>query len=479
MSTNKAVKKGVFWIAIERFAAQIIQFAISIIIARILSPSDYGLIAMMGIFLGVSQVFVDSGFYDALIQKREKTESDYNTAFFFNITIGGILYLLLFFSAPFIADFYEQPELVQIARVLGLLPFVTSFGLVVKARMAIALRFREIALSGLISVCISGAIAIWMAYTGWGVWALIFQTLCNYFLSFAILWLFDRWTPSLHVSKESFQHLWQFGSRLLLTGVIDAVYTNLYTLLIGKRYSVSEAGSFNRAQTLSMFPALTIATVLLKVYYPIQCKLSQAEEQQQMFIQSIRWGSFVVFPLMFGIIALAHPLVLLLLKEEWLPIVPLLRICCVGYLLHPVILLNNNMLSIKGRTDISLRAEIIKKLVGFILLASLISFNLNVFCFSLALYMLLDWAIVSYYVEHVAAIKQIEQIKQLLPSLCLAIAMGLISYSIIQTTQNPVAQLILGTASGIVSYAALAAIFKLREAQQLLTLIRTKLLLKK
>ena len=474
MSTNKAVKKGVFWIAIERFASQILQFVISIIVARILSPSDYGLIAMLGIFLGISQVFVDSGFYDALIQKKEKTDSDYNTAFFFNISIGLATYIVFYFAAPLIARFYEQPELTQVARVLGLLPFITALGLVVKARMAIALRFRAIALSGLVSVCISGGIAIWMAYAGWGVWALIFQTLCNYFLSFSILWFFDRWTPTLNISKHSLQQLWRFGSHLLLTGVIDAIYTNLYTLLIGKRYSVSEAGSFNRAQTLSMFPALTIASVLLKVYYPIQCKLTRAEEQQQMFIQSIRWGSFVVFPLMFGIIALAEPLVLLLLKEKWLSIVPLLRICCLGYLLHPVILLNNNMLSIKGRTDISLRAEIVKKLVGFLLLASLISFDLFVFCFSLSIYMLLDWTIVSYYVQRIAGIKQVEQIKQLFPSMCLALVMACVSYGSIQWIENPLYQLLVGTICGIVSYAVLATVFKLQEMQLLKELIWKK-----
>lgn len=469
---NNNLKKGFFWVTLERFSAQAIQFIVSIIVARILDPKDYGLIAIMGILLGLAQVFVDSGFYDALIQKKNKTNLDYSTAFFFNVSIGILFFILIYFVTPFIASFYNQPDLVSVGRVLGLLPFITSFGISIKAHLASDLKFKQLALSGLFSVIISGAISIWMAYSGFGVWAIIAQTLGNYSFVVLFMWLQCKWMPTCSFSVRSFKYLWDFGAKLLLTSVINAVYVNLFSFIIAKRYSAADAGLYNRAQTLSMFPPLTFSTILVKVFYPIQCKIEDEDELVDNYYKSIRLGCFIVFPIMIGIIVLAEPLILVILKEQWKQIVPILQILSLGFMWYPIVLLTNNMLSVKGRTDLSLRAEILKKSAGFIFLFSMLSFNIYVFCFSYPLYVLADIIIIVFYVKKVLNFNVIYLAKQVLSILLVSIIMGLVVYCSALFFKSYLLKLIFGGLIGGVSYLLLSYFLKIKETIYLIKLIK-------
>lgn len=475
MSFQQGLKSGIIWSAIERFSGQGMQFVLSIVIARILLPSDYGLIAMMSIFIGLSQNLVDSGFVDALVQKRNRTEVDYNTTFFFNIGLGIIIYLILFFVAPMIAAFYKEPQLVELVRVFGILPFVTSLGLVLRAKMLISSEFKVLAITGLLSVVVSGALGVWMAYRGYGVWSLVAQTLLNHLCNSLFMWLYLRWIPRLEISFSSFKSLWTFGSKILATAMIHTLYINMYALLIGKRYSATETGLFNRSQTLAMFPALNITTILLKVFYPMECKIQDDNEAlRRTFLISIRLACFVIFPLMLGLASLAKPFILVLLGNQWIDAVPLLRILSVAYMWNGLMLLNNSIIYVKGRTDYTLKAEIIKKTLGVIMLLLLLPFGLYAICIGFILYIFIDIFIITHYVKKVLDITLWCEIKEIAHSLFLSTAMAIGVYFLTLNITEPIYQLIIGVVSGIIFYVSIARLFKFKEITMVLTALKRR-----
>lgn len=247
---TKAVK-SVMWSSIERFSVQGIQFILSIVIARLVTPSEYGLIAMLSIFLAIAQTFIDSGFSNALIQKQGRTETDNSTVFYFNIAVSIIVYGMLYGAAPFIADFYKEPLLTTVTRWIGLNIIISAFSIVQRAILIIKLDFKTQAKASLIAVILSGGVGIAFAYYGYGVWALVIQAIASNFINTFLLWIFAKWTPAFRYSWQSFRTLFAFGSKLLLSGLLHTIYMNLYSLVIGKKFSAVEVGYFNRASTPS------------------------------------------------------------------------------------------------------------------------------------------------------------------------------------------------------------------------------------
>ena len=475
MSLQKELKTGMIWSAIERFSGQGISFALSIIIARILMPSDYGLIAMMSIFIGLSQNLVDSGFVDALVQKKNKTEQDYNTTFFFNIALGIFIYLILFLVAPLIADFYNEPQLELLVRVFGILPFVTSLGLVLRAQMFIEFKFKALAITGLLSVIVSGGVGVWMAYNGYGVWALVLQTILNALCNALFMWLEMRWIPRFQISLASFKSLWCFGSKILFTAMINTMYVNMYTLLIGKRYSTTDTGLFNRAHTLAMFPALNLTTVLLKVFYPLECKMQDDNEAlRRVFMISIRLSCFVIFPLMLGLASLAKPFIILLLGEQWIDSVPLLRILSVAFMWNAMMLLNSSIINVKGRTDYTLKAEIIKKFLGVIMILLLLPWGLYAICSGWIIYAFIDVIVITHYVKKVLDITLWSELKQIVHSLILSVVMAVGVYFLTLNIEEPYCQLLVGVVAGVVFYVSAACLFKFKEVALILTALKRK-----
>ena len=323
MSIKNQAARGMMWNFIERFSTQGIQFVLTIVIARILSPDDYGLVAMLSIFMAIAQTLVDSGFGNALIQKKNRTEVDYSTTFYFNITVSILIYLLLFISAPWIADFYNQPKLTMIARVYGILIVLNSLASVQMTRLMIVLDFRKLAFASLLSVSVGGSIGIFMAYQGYGVWALVSQALFGSLAWVGGLWFLACWIPKWRFSITSFRALFSFGSKILFSSLLHTLYTNMYSLVVGKFFNASTLGYFNRAYTLGLFPAQNFSNIVQKVIYPIQCSYQDDNEKfDQIFISYLRISGFVLFPLMMGFAVLANPVITLLLTEKWLPIVP-------------------------------------------------------------------------------------------------------------------------------------------------------------
>jgi teichuronic acid exporter len=460
---NESIKT-VTWSAIERFSVQVIQFVLTIIIARLVSPSEYGLIAMLTIFIAVAQSFVDSGFSSALVQKKNRTETDFSTVFYFNILISLLAYLVLFLSAPYIALFYREPILELLCKCLGLSLIIQGFSVVQAAKLTISLDFKTQARASLTAVIISGFFGVYLAYNGHGVWALVVQSLLNNTLNTIILFLQTKWIPRFIFSFNSLKSLFSFGSKLLLSGLLHTIYINLYSLVIGRKYSATDVGFFNQANLSARFPSVSLMAIISRAIYPIQCKIQDENELLlSTFKQYLRMSCYIIFPIMISMSVLAKPLILVILKDKWLPIVDLFIFLCIGYMWIPLMVLNNQILHVKGRTDYFLKAEIIKKIVGLFILVVTLPFGVSVLCVGLLVYNFFDMIIIIYFSKKVINTGYSEQFKSISSILFLSIAMGVTMYFSLLLVSNIYLKLFLGTLIGLVFYISFSYLFKIKE----------------
>lgn len=473
MSIKNQAVKGMMWSSIERFSTQGIQLVLTIVIARILSPNDYGLVAMLSIFMAIAQTLVDSGFGNALIQKKNRTEVDFSTTFYFNILVSVLIYLLLFISAPWIAEFYDQTKLTMIARVYGILIVLNSLAAVQMTRLTIALDFRKLAFASLFSVLVGGSIGVFMAYQGYGVWALVFQALFGCLAWVSGLWLLAGWVPKWCFSIASFRTLFSFGSKILFSSLLHTLYTNMYSLVVGKFFNASTLGYFNRAYTLGLFPAQSFSNIVHKVIYPIQCSYQDDNEKfDQIFISYLRISGFLLFPLMIGLAVLANSVIILLLTERWLPIVPLLQIICMSMMWLPMMQANVSVLDAKGRSDYHLQAEFIKKILAVLILVSTLPFGIRSVCVGMVIYSITDLLVVIAYSRRLTSVGYKAQLRIFVPSLFLAFCMGGIVWLVTYYIDSPVAKLIVGGISGLIFYCISACLFKFQELKIILSFFR-------
>lgn len=474
MAKNK-VGVGVLWSAIERFSVQGVQFVIGIIIARLLYPSDYGIIAMLAIFMALSNVFIDGGFMNALIQKKDRSTIDFSTVFYFNLVIATLVYLLLYISAPFIASFYNTPQLCSVARVVGLTLIINSVCIVQHSIIIIDLDFKKLAIISLISVIIGGGIGIYMAYTGYAYWALVAQTVISSIVGAILMWVYTKWKPAFLFSTESFKKMFSFGSKLLVSSVLHTTYTNLYTLIIGKKYAASDVGCYSRAYSLANFPSMNCTSVIERAIYPVFCNIqNDSKELNRLFLSYTRMACFAIFPIMLGICALAKPLIIILLSEKWLEIVPLLQILCIAFMWDPIMRFNHSVINAKGRSDYFLKAEIIKKISGLIILFASLPLGVNIMCWGLVLYSFVDMAIIIYYNTKVTHLGVWAQIKSFYPVFILSSIMGTSVYFILQliSAAGPWLQLFVGCISGLTIYVGGAFLFRFKDIRTILSFIK-------
>lgn len=399
-SLKSKTVSGVLWSAIERFSLQGVQFIINVLMARLLLPSDYGMIGMLAVFLQISQTFIDSGFSDALVQKKDRTETDLSTVFYFNIVISVLLYLLLFIGAPFIAQFYHMPELTLVTRIVMLNLIFSSFAAVPKIILVIKIDFKTQSKISLISAVVSGGIGITMAYKGYGVWSLVFQSLLNILLITFLSFYYINWRPLKTFSKDSFQNLFSFGSKLLFSRLIHALYYNLYAIVIGRRYSSAELGYYTRAEQFAIFPSGNINAIISRVTFPILSSIQDDDERlASAYRKYIKLASFLIFPLMIGLAVLAKPLIILLLTEKWIMTVVLLQILCFDWMFDHLSIINLNLLYVKGRSDWAFRLEIIKKTIATLILLLSIPFGIEGMCWGRVLYSLIAAYLNTHYIH--------------------------------------------------------------------------------
>lgn len=464
---------GVGWSAIERFSVQGVGFIVQIVLARLLTPADYGIVGMIAIFLQVSQVFIDSGFGNALIQKKECTEKDFSTVFFFNLLISVILYIALFLFSPAIAAFYNESILIPVTRFLALTLIFNALGIVQKTILVKTIDFKRQSYVSLTSAVVSGIIGIYLAYKGYGVWALCWQQLINSALSSLLYWLIVRWFPKYFIDAGSFRSLFGFGSKLLVSSIISVVYRNLYTIVIGKRFSTESLGYYSRAEQFAIFPSNNLGAIINRVAFPL---LSKVQDNIPLlrdgYRRIIKYSSFLIFPLMIGLLSLANPLINVLLTDKWANVVPLLQILCLDWMLDHISLLNLSVLYVKGRSDYALRLEIIKKTIAIIILFSTVPFGIVIMCWGRVLYSVIATVLNTYYTKRIIDLGFLQQMADIVPYLCASFVMGLIVYGITLLCPTPLIQLVVGTVIGALIYSLISMFFFRKTISGILQMVK-------
>lgn len=452
---------GVKWTGIESVALQAIQFVIGIIIARILTPTEYGLVGMVGIFIAIASTFVDSGMTNALVRKKNVTSNDYSTVYFFNIGVGVFFYVLLFVCAPLIAYFFNEPALKNIVRVISLNFVIGAFGGVQGAKFTRDLEFKVLAKISTLSTLVSGVLGIIMAYSGFGVWALVFQQVITTLLSVVLKNLLSKWRPFFIFSKDSFSELFGYGSKLLASGLIHTIYINLTTLLIGKFYTPENLGYYSRGQSIPSILDATILGVLSRVSFPI---LAKFQEDKDMLVgiyrKYIKCTSIPIYFLLILLAAISKPLILFLLTDKWEPAIPYLQIFCFVFLLDNISSLNLSLLQVLGRSDLFLRLEILKKSISLAMLLASVPFGVIAICIMKLIYSFIAVVVNTYYTGKLCKLGFIEQFKDFSPYILYSIIASIPAFFLTFTNLQPFFICLIGGLWAIVIYCAILWIAK-------------------
>lgn len=461
-SVRSQLLHGVVWNFIEKVLIRGVSFFISIILARLLSPSDYGLIGMLAVFVSISNVFIEGGLAKALIQRQDCQDIDFSTAFVANVGMSLVIYLIMFVSAPWIADFYNEPILTPLTRILSLNFILGSFNIVQRAKLMAQVDFKSLAQINVISTVVSGLVGIAMAYWGTGVWALVGQTLCSTIVLIVLFPIYSKWTPSVKFSKDSFSQLFGFGSKLMATGVYSVVLNNISTICIGRFYKSSQLGFYTRASQFSEMISSTLYDVLGNVTFPVLSHLQDDREKLiAVYRKSLFLTAMIIFPIMILCALLARPMVLILLTEKWLPCVVLMQWLFLARMFTPLSAINMNILNAIGRSDLFMKLDFSKAPLILVVLAITIpisveaitigSFCISFICFFINAY--LPGRIFGY-----GAIKMIHDWRYIFLSIAI---MVLVVFAFLHMISNVWLQLFGGGIIGLIVYIVCCLMFKL------------------
>ncbi len=462
LSTKNKILSGLFWKLMERGGTQGIQFIVQIVLARLLLPKDYGIIALITIFIALANVFVQRGFNTALIQKKKADEIDYSSVFYLSLSIAIVLYIILFFTAPFVADFYEESQLTLVLRVLSFTLFFGAINSIQNAVVSRTMQFRRLFFSSLGGIFGSGVVGIVMAYMGFGVWALVGQQISNNLLITVILWFTVKWRPKLLFSLSRLKGLFDFGWKLLFSSLLSTLYNNMYGLFIGKVYNSEILGYYNRGD---QFPKLIVTNIDGSISSVMLPALSTNQDDKlivkAIVRRSIVTSSFIIFPIMFGLAVCAESLIIIILTDKWLPCVPFLQLMCITYAFWPIHTANLQAINALGRSDIFLKLEIIKKCIGLTILGLTIPFGIYVMVASQPITSFISTIINSFPNRKLLNYSFKEQCLDVMPSLLLSVIMGIFVYIIQLIGWNAWSTLSIQVIVGVVIYFSLAFIFKL------------------
>jgi teichuronic acid exporter len=452
MSLKQKTISGLFWSFTDSFASQGVQFFVGIVLARILSPRDFGLIGMLTIFIAVSQSFIDSGFTSALIRKNICTDDDYSTVFYYNIIVSLILYLLLFLFSNAISIFFKEPQLKFLIQVLGIGLIFNSLSIIQRTILTKELNFKLQMRISVIASIGSGVLAISMAYYRFGVWSLAVLTISRFGFTSFLFWIWSSWRPLRIFSKNSFNELFSFGSKILVSGLIDTLYRNVYYLIIGKFFSVVELGYYTRADQFQTLPSQNLNGVISRVSFPVLSNIQNDILQlKAAYKKLIKSTMLITFVLMLGLAAVAKPIVITLIGEKWLPSVIYLQMLCFVGMFYPLHALNLNMLQVKGRSDLFLRLEIIKTIIAIPTIIIGIFFGIKIMIVGMMVNTIIAYYLNSYWSGKLIAYPFFEQVKDILPAFCLALVInGLVFLVSIIINLSPVIMLFLQILTGAI-----------------------------
>lgn len=429
MSLRRKTLNGLAWTFSQQFGVQLISFFITIVLARILAPSEFGVIAMLSVFIAVGSLLLDGGLSSSLIRTDKASQKDYSTVFFFNLGGSVIIYLIVFFSAPFIADFYHQTILINVIRVYSLVFILNAFYEIQNVRLIKIMNFKTQAFIQVPSVLAGGLLGIIMALNGYGVWSLVWMNIFQSFLITIFHWVYSGWRPSLIFDKGCFKEHFHFGYKMTLSGLLDVLYKNIYILIIGKNYSATELGYYSRADSISQLPPGNISSAISTVTYPMFASISQDNIKLKMVYkklmqQVIFWNA----PILVLLVVIAEPLFRFLITEKWLPAVPYFQILCISGILYPLHAYNLNILKVKGRSDLVLKLEFIKKVIAVLGILTVIPWGIYGLLYFQLIFSVGAYYINSFYSGELINYPVMEQLADILPAIVLSGSTGLICY---------------------------------------------------
>ena len=464
MNQGNKVVKSFIWKLLERLGVQGVQFVLQIILARILDPAHYGALSMMIIFTTLANVFIQNGFNTALIQNKDTTEEDYSSVFWISLAIAGVLYAVIFVTAPFIAAFYAMPDIVAPLRVLALMLFPGALNSVQLAKVRRELDFKKVFVSNIGGVVLSGVVGIAIALNGGGLWALVAQTMLNVFVVCVVMFITVKWRPRFVINLGRVKVLFSFGWKLLVSGLIDTLYQDLRSLVIGKKYDSATLGYYNRGKQFPQFIINAVNGTVQSVMLPVMAaKQNKRDEVKQMMRRSISLSAYIIFPMMAGLAACSAPIISLLLTDKWLPCVPYMQIYCFTLAFYPVHSCNLQTINAMGRSDMFLKLEIIKKTYGILALV------IAVFCFDSPIAIAMTGVIttmLSCFVnahpnKKIVGYSYFEQMKDILPAFALSVFMFACVYAVQFIGLSSILTLLIQIPVGVVVYLVGSAVFRL------------------
>ena len=431
MGTKEKVLSNLIWRFLERSGAQLVSFVVTVIIARIVSPNEYGIVALITVFIQVLGVFTDSGLATSLIQKKDADQLDFSTVFFANVLLAIVMYFLLFGTAPIISNFYKESSMTPMIRIAGISLLIGGVKNVQQAYVSRNMLFKKFFFSTLGGTIVAAAVGIVMAYLEFGSWALIIQGLVNASIDTLILFITVEWRPDFKFSYRRFRSLFSFGGKMLVSSILDTLYSNLRQLIIGKMYSTEDIAYYNKGKHIPNLIVvninISIDSVLLPVMSNVQTEINKVKELTR---KSIKVCVYCMAPMMIGLCVIAEPLIRLLLTEKWLFAVPYMRIFCIYYIFYPIQTANLNAIQALGRSDLFLKLELCKKVVGIVVLIVSMKYGVLAMAYSMLLTCFTGQIINSWPNKKLLGYSYLAQIKDILPSLIVSIGMGTIVYCI-------------------------------------------------
>lgn len=478
MSLKKQALSGVVWSYTQQFGTQLISFSVSIILARILLPEEFGLIGMIGIFMGIGTTLFDGGMTSSLIRSNNLEDTDYSTVFIFNLLVSLGFYIVIFLSAPFIADFYRQPLLTDITRIYTLSFVFSAFGSVQNTILTKTMNFKRQALLTIPSLLVSCLVALLFAYSGFGVWSLVAMTLSNTFILSAILWFASSWKPHFIFSTEKFKKHFNYGYKLTLSGILDIIFTNIYQIVIGRFFNASVVGYYTRANQLMMMPVGNVSTALNKVAFPLFAEMRNDEERlRNAYKRMMLMVLFIINPVVVLMLVMAEPLTSFLFTEKWLPMVPIFKIICLSGLLYPLHLYNLLILQVKGRSDLYLKLEVLKKILLTIILFVSFYYGLYGLLWGQLLFSILALFINTYFAGNMINYSSKRQLFDIIPLFLVSGFMGLLVYTLdtyILHNLLDILRLIINSFCGMIIYLSLSYLFKFDSFLEIKNIIKKR-----
>lgn len=475
-SLRQKTKKGLYWSFFNQFANYAMQFIVGIVMARLLTPSDYGITAIPVIFMAIANVFIESGFSSALVRKEKLTEKDLTTSFLYSFGVGIFCYLCLFISAPWIASFYNTPVLKQLIRITALTflwaPLITPQNVILQRK----LDFKTPARISIVNKIVSAFLGITAAYMGYGLWALVIANLSSSILGLIQTWLAVKWFPHERWSRDSFKYLWGYGNKVVASQLIDTLFSNIAPFLIGKYGGTVDLGNYNRAKGYAIMPSSNVVSVLSTVTFPVLSKMQDNDERLGInYRKMIRVSAFLLFPIMLLLAALARPLVIIMITEKWEACIILLQLLCFTFMWQPIQILNVNLLYVKGRTDLALKLRMVIKPIGVLVtIPALMLGGITWFCVAEIIMQIIALTLNTYYTGKLIKVGYFMQMKDILPFFVLSLLMFVLVLVINSIIGSLFLQVLVGGSIGILFYCGISFFLKFEELNEVKYLLKIK-----